>query len=364
MSPAILHLIDTLEVGGAERVAVHLVNLLPRERYRPFLATTRHEGLLAADVADDVGRFCMARKCRFDLSAFLRLRRWVRTQEIRLIHAHASGLLVGVLAKLLCPELKLVWHDHCGFADRHSPVWLYRRLCRRVDAVIVVKKSLAEFAHDALGVPAERVVCLPNFVPVIPSLAPCAVELPGTAPKRVVCVANLRPQKDHLTLLRAWVHVVQEEPRAHLLVVGGEADLSYSARVRQQTADLGLQDSVTFLGQRGDVPAILGNAAIGVLSSRNEGFPVSLLEYGVAGLAVVATDVGECSGVLDHGRAGLLVATGDARALADALRRLLQDSALRQELGGRLQVRVRDEFSPTAVVRQVESVYRRLLGAE
>ncbi len=372
--PGILHLVDTLNPGGAERMAVSLVNLLPRDAFRPCLASTRAEGMLAADVAPDVPRLAMNRHGRFELGAFLRLRRFVREQDVRIVHAHASALFVGAVTKCMCPRVKLVWHDHCGMyvwaslrvrGDYDRPVLPYLVLARFIDYEFVVKPELRDFACRVLRVRPERVSCLPNFVlPTADAAAGTRVALPGTPGQRIVCLANLREQKNHPLLVEAFREVATAAPAASLLLIGAESKPDYVAALREQVRAAGLAERVFFLGARAPVSPLLAACDIGVLASRNEGFPVSLLEYGVAGLAVVATDVGECSGVLDHGRAGLLVATGDARALADALRRLLQDSALRQELGGRLQVRVRDEFSPAAVVRQVESVYRQLLGGE
>ena len=359
--PGILHLIDTLEVGGAERVAVNFANLLPRERYRPFLATTRHEGPLAVTVAPDVGRYRMDRVHRLDPRAFMRLRRFIGDQNIRLIHAHASGLFAGALAKLLSPGIKLVWHDHCGFADGHAPLPVYWLLAREVDAVIAVKQSLVEFAVRRLHVAATRAIRLPNFV-VIPAAAPVIPPRPGVPGKRIVCLANLREQKDHPNLIRAMALVVRDEPTAHVLLAGAEGSPDYAAAVRDQIAALGLTANFSLLGLRTDTTALLNGCDVAVLSSRNEGFPMSLLEYGVAGLATVSTDVGECADILAGGEAGRLVPPEAPELLATALLELLRNPQLRRVLGERLRQRVRENYSADAVMQRVTALYDSLLG--
>lgn len=344
----ILHLADTLEPGGTERVAVNLVNHLSRERFRPFLASTRREGSLASDVLPDVGRLALNRSRTLDIGALRRLARFVRENEIAVVHAHSSSLFLAALL----PGARIVWHDHFGrVAQEERPAWLWGPAARRAAAVVAVSEDLARWSRERLGVEA---VYLPNFVPeASPGPVP---DLPGEPGSRVVCVANLRAQKDHLTLLRAFARVVREQAEAHLLLVGADVEPACAARVREEAGD-----RVTFLGSRRDVPDLLRGCDVGVLSSASEGFPLSLLEYGRAGLAAVATRVGQCSEVLDG--AGVLVPPGDAGALADALLALLRDPARRKELGERLRLRVRERYSPSAVMERLEAVYHTVLGS-
>ena len=339
MVVSVLHLVDTLEPGGTERVAVNLVNHLPRERFRPFLATTRREGPLASEVLPDVGRLSLNRSRTLDLGALRRLFEFVRENEISIVHAHSSSVF---LASLL-PGVRTVWHDHFGrVREEERPAWLWSLPARRASAVVAVSEELARWSREQLGVEA---VYLPNFIPEAP-LGPIP-ELPGTF--RIVCVANLRAQKDHLTLLRAMKKV----PDAHLLLAGADVEPAYAAKVREEAGE-----NVTFLGSRSDIPDLLRGCDVGVLSSASEGFPLSLLEYGRAGLPAVATRVGQCPEVLDG--IGILVPPGDPDALAEALSRM-RDPDLRRELGERLQRRVRDRYSASAVMERLEAVYHRVL---
>lgn len=348
----VLHLVDTLEPGGTERVAVTLVNHLSRERFRPFLATTRREGALAAEVLPDVGRLSLDRSRTLDLGALRRLAAFVEENGIAILHAHASSLFLAQLVALALP-VKVVWHDHFGrWMEEDRPSWLWGPAARRAAAVVAVSEGLARWSRERLGVDA---VYLPNFVAEDPSRGPVPA-LPGTPGRRVVCVANLREQKDHFTLLRAFAQV----PEAHLLLAGADVEPAYAARVREAAVPLG--DRVTFLGSRSDVPELLRACDVGVLASASEGFPLSLLEYGRAGLAAVATRVGQCPEVLEDG-AGILVPPGDPDALAGALLALLRDPARRRELGERLGRRVRERYSASAVMERLEAVYHTVLGS-
>ncbi|HEX5720677.1 MAG TPA: glycosyltransferase [Thermoanaerobaculia bacterium] len=346
-SPGVLHLVDTLDPGGTERVAVNLVNHLSRQRFRPFLGNTRREGALAAEVLPDVGRLSLNRSRTLDLGALRRLVAFVRENEISIVHAHSSSLFLAVLL----PGARIVWHDHFGrLAAEDRPAWLWGLPARRAAAVVAVSEDLARWSRDRLRVEA---VYLPNFVPEVP--AGPVPDLPGAPGRRVVCVANLRAQKDHLTLLRAIAQI----PEAHLLLAGADVEPAYAARVREEASALG--GRVTFLGSLSDIPDLLRGCDVGVLSSASEGFPLSLLEYGRAGIAAVATRVGQCPEVLDG--AGILVPPGDPGALADALRALLGDPARRKELGEQLCRRVRERYSASAVMGRLEAVYHRVLGS-
>jgi glycosyltransferase involved in cell wall biosynthesis len=356
----VMHLVDTLDAGGAERVAVNLVNLLPRDRYRVHLCTTRRDGALGDLVDADVARLSLARNTTWDVHAIGVLRAYIARHRIRILHAHQTTLFTAAAIAMLPPFPHLVWHDHFGRHDvERRCAWLYRPPVRLARAVISVTRALAAWAIATLGVPARRVFYLPNFSAGEAASIP---DLPGTAGGRIVCVANFRPQKDHLTLLRAMAHVLATAPAAHLLLVGDEVDAAYSTAVREEARRLGIERSVSFLGSRRDVSGILRGSDVGILSSTSEGLPLALIEYGHAALPAVATRVGECPDVLSGGKAGALVASGDVHALADALLRYLRDPQLRAATGKRLQRRVQGVFSPEAGLQTIEEIYDTILG--
>ena len=361
--PAVMHLTDTLDAGGAERVAVNLVNLMPRDRYRPHLCTTRQDGVLEKLVAADVGRVRLERRSRFDVRGLRRLVKHIRQHDIRILHAHGTSLFIAAMASFFSRRPAVVWHDHSGNqAVAERSVWPYRVAAKRVKGVIAVNQLLADWSRHRLGVPSRRIWYVPNFV--------CEngenrelPNLPGELGNRVVCVGNLRPQKDHPTLLRAMTIVIRESPAAHLLLVGAASDRAYHTLIRDEISQLGLQSNVSLLGQRSDVHAILRSCDIGVLSSASEGLPLALIEYGMAGLPSVSTRVGQCAEVLDEGQAGILTQTSAPEQLANAILSLLQSRDLRRTLGERFCRRTQELYSPNAVVGRVWHVYDALLDA-
>mgnify|MGYP002146723110 CR=1 FL=1 len=358
--PGIMHLTDTLDSGGAERMAVNLVNHLPRDRYKVFLCTTRRDGALADAVAEDVRRLRLERRGRFDLNAILRLRNFIAEHNIHVLHAHNTSLFVALAAAAFSERPAVIWHHHTGrFALEDRAARIYRLVAQRISGIIVVNQALAEWTTRRLGVPPDRVRYIPNFVSEATTHQP--VELPGQQGKRIVCVANLHPDKDHSTLFRAMKLVIAQVPDAHLLLAGEARDANYLKTLTTEMVALGLIHNVTLLGQQNDVPRLLSACDIGVLSSVSEGLPMALLEYGMAGLAVVATEVGQCPEVLDFGKSGFTIPPSDPEKLAAGLVALLNSAERRTEFGQTLHQRVCEKYSSGAVIAEVCRMYEVVL---
>ena len=359
----VMHMIDTLALGGLERVAVNLANLMPRDRYRMHLCTTRHDGPLAAEIHADVGRLSLERRRMLDTRAVSKLVGYLRTHRIKIIHAHGSALLMANIARRLPPYPLVVWHDHFGrYAIEERQAWVYRLLTRRVSHVLAVNQPLVDWSRQRLHVPEHRVGYLPNFAAANPA-ASSADDLPGTPGRRIVCVANLRPEKDHLNLIEAASIVAERIPDIHLILLGSGTDAAHRARIEEAVEARQLGCNVSFLGSRPDVPTLLRSCDVGVLSSASEGLPLALLEYGLAGLPAVVTDVGQCPEVLDHGRCGIVVPPRSPQRLAAALSQLLESSELRAQLGQRFLERAEQCYSAEAAIDHIAGVYDSLLSS-
>ncbi len=361
--PGVLHLTDTLALGGAERVAVNVANLTPRDRYRVFFCATRAEGPLRRQLAPDVLQICLSRRWRFDLPALKRLVDFIRVNDIRLLHAHSTALFVAAQAAVFAPRPLVVWHDHFGrYGVEERSVPIYRLLTRRIGGVFSVNQSLASWAINRLKLPSGRVWRIPNFVAETASDG-AEVDLPGIPGKRIVCVANLRPEKDHLTLVRAMALVARQEPDARLLLVGAASNQIHFAAIREEIAKLALDRHVAILNERNDVAAILRGCDIGALSSASEGLPLALIEYGKAGLPAVATDVGQCAEVLDDGNAGIIAPPRDPEKLAAALLELLKSEQRRKALGEAFRRRVDSVYSPGPIIERICQAYDLILNS-
>lgn len=357
----VMQLIDSLAIGGAERMAVNIANHLPQATFTSYLCVTRQGGPLKAELAPHVQYLEFGRKARWDLAALQKLRAFINEQQIQIIHAHSSSLFIARLASLNTGA-RVLWHDHYGRQlEAERPVGLYRLATHQVAGAIVVSQTLRAWALNKLQLPDAKVFYIPNFVVANSDQAPAGeLDYPGTRLNRLVCVANLRPQKDHLNLIRA-VALVHKAVPIHLLLVGSYKDAEYYASIQAEIAYHKLQDIVHILGERNDVYQILQASTIGVLSSKSEGLPLALLEYGISGLPSIATAVGECPQVLLDGKVGILVEPQNPEQLAEALLQLLQDPAYRSELATKFQAHVMETYSNTAIIDKICAIYNFLL---
>jgi glycosyltransferase involved in cell wall biosynthesis len=178
----------------------------------------------------------------------------------------------------------------------------------------------------------------------------------------VGCVAQLLPVKGHPTLLAALAQV----PDAHLLLAGKSLDETYAKELRQQTADLQLEDRVTFLDFVEDVPAFLAEIDLFVLPTwaqwRMEGCPVALLEAMASGCACIATDIPGSRDLVEHQKSGWLVPPESASALAEAIQYFLDNPDVRCQLGDAARVRVLERYTIEREVAAHEAMYAEALG--
>ena len=174
----------------------------------------------------------------------------------------------------------------------------------------------------------------------------------------ITMVARFVPQKDHNTLLRAIQSVNGKYRLA--LVGGGELEHRFRERVRKQR----VSEKVIVLGERRDIPEILRASDIFVLSTNWEGLPRSVIEAMMAGLPVVATHVGGVPELVEDGVTGFLVPPKDPQALAEALRKLIDDPELRKRMGQAGREKALREFTLDRMLRETERVYQEVLGKE
>lgn len=352
-----LQVIDTLETGGAEKLALTYANALTTEVETSFLCTTRKEGILKNQLSENVGYLFLNRTKTFDFKAIKRLKMFIKENKIDIVHAHATSFFIVFLTKLIYPKFKMVWHDHYGNSEflEQRKSFVIKIASYVMNGVISVNQQLKEWAEKKLAV--SNVIYLSNF-PVKNTTIAKTTLLKGISGKRIVCLANLRPQKDHFNLLQAFLMIVKNGWTLHL--VGKDFEDAYSRKIKLFIHDHKLSEDVFVYGSREDISNILSQCDIGVLSSQSEGLPIALLEYGLHGLAVLATDVGECNRVINNEDKGLLVAAENEVLFADKLDFLMQNEAARIKKAANLQQHINKHFAQKAIIQQLITFYNKL----
>ena len=277
-----------------------------------------------------------------------------RTIKPDLIHAHTSkagmvGRLAGTWARTPVVYTAHTWAFAEGMSRLRRLIAIpIERYCATLTArIITVSEANRQLALAAsIGIE-SHITTIWNGVP---DKASIAAPSKGS-PARIVMVARFAPQKDQRLLLQA---LAQTKLPFELLLIGAGETLH---EMKALTISLGLTRHVVFLGDRDDVAEILSNSHIFVLSSKWEGFPLSILEAMRAGLPVIASRVGGVSEAVRDGVNGLLVSPGDEAELRLALETLINDAHLRDTMGRFGRAMYLADFCSDVMLSKTNAVY-------
>jgi len=369
----VLSVTDTLDSGGAERVGVDIANSLDRDRHRVFFCATREDGPLHDRLRPDVTVEILGRRATWDLAPLYRFARFVRANEIDVVHTHGRGSMKFMA---LCRRAGLlttahVFHDHYGrlHLDRRASAGMRNALRLGVDEYLGVDSRLCSWARDTAGVPAAHVhlarsgVDLGRFDNIEPLDLRAAFDLAGREIV-LVMIANFRQQKDHPTVFRALAELPESlRSRLGIVIVGStSAEADFYQRCMQMVDDLGVADQVRVAGARDDTLALLAGADGALLASKNETGPLVVLEYMASGLPFVATDTGEITRAVRGQGVGYTPAPRDPQEVAQALADLIElGHDGRAAMGRRGRQMAEKTFDQHVVTRRIERIYHNLL---
>lgn len=346
---------DAQELGGAELSLGYLLGALSPRVSATVVGTSPHVvGRLAA-TRDDARAVVLSpiRNVR-DLAAMREHVRAFRHARPDVIHVNlntSGGSPWAIVAGRVATGARVIAVEHLPHPIRRARRrWLTKLTARLLAAHVAVGKRAARDVASFTGVAPGSVTTIRNGVPDV-NLEP----LPRSPGMVVGSLGRLEPQKAYDVLVRA----LQELPGATAVVVGEGSERS---RLEELARSVGVDGRLELPGWGDDARHRLTTFDVFVLPSRWEGLPLVVLEAMLAGLPVVASDVGSVSEAVVDGATGLLVPPGDAPALAAALGRLLDDADLRKAMGERGRARAIELFGADAMAAQYEALYARVLS--
>lgn len=369
--PTVCQVLHGLGVGGAEVLATRMARRLWR-RYRFVFACLDDLGTLAGPLRDEGFPVeVVGRRSGLDGRCARRLADLFRRERVDLVHTHQyTPFFYAALARQLYRRPPILFTEH----GRHFPDVTGRKrrivnrlLLERRDRVVAVGGAVREALIRNEGIPADRIEVVHNGIDLA-RFSSAAVDRQATRLELgigrddlvAILVARLDPLKDHATAIRAFARVVGRRPDAHLLLVGDGPERD---AIRARIAEAGLEQCVRMLGQRDDVPRLLGASDLALLTSRSEGIPLTLLEAMAAGLPIVATDVGGVGEVVEPGVTGFLVPAGDDGAIADRMLAVSQPGGDSGVSAARSRERAAERFGEDAMIHRYDAIYSEQLGA-
>jgi glycosyltransferase involved in cell wall biosynthesis len=339
----ILHLVTTLDVGGAEMHLLSQVRGQAARGHAPSVAYLKGAGTLAPDFLAAGARAVLPVR---GAGGLLALARAMRASQIVHTHLLKADVLGALLATLVLRRRGLVASKHNDEQVLKRPLvsFVHGLVGRLPRTTIVLSDHVGRFVEQYGRVPRRRIVRIYYGLDPRPFAAAAARpaaerdamrrEL-GAGPHTTVfvCVARFAAQKAHDVLLRGFARLRASGTDAALWLVGDDPFGDGRRRAEALAAELALGDAVRFLGIRRDVPALVAAADVFTMTSLWEGLGLVFLEAMAAGRPVLATAVSAVPEVVEPDHTGLLVPPGDPVAWAEAAAVLCRDPQLAARFG-------------------------------
>jgi glycosyltransferase involved in cell wall biosynthesis len=368
----ILHVIDSLDLGGAQIVLLNLIKHADRQRFQPEVVCLHGRGVFWERIrATGVPLWSLSFHHWFPsyvpgLAMLLLARRY------DIVHCHL--LASNVIAKPLAAACKVgirINHDHCNDKVEDRRIWALpadRWSNRFSTHVIAVSESTRAFVEEHQSVPATRTVTVHNGIDC--SICRPRPEKREEARRRwqipegafvVGGIGRLTHQKNFRLFLEVAAIVLKKHSNAFFIIAGsGEEESALRAHALQ----LGIAARVRFAGFVADMAALYPALDLLLLTSRYEGLPITILEAMAAGVPIVAPRLDGIAEVLTDGRDAALVPPGRAIQFIERVNELLEKTELGRAYARSALTKVRARYSAERMTRNVESIYLRHLETE
>lgn len=365
----VLHVIDSLDLGGAQVVLENLIRHGDRERFE-FEAAAMHGRGVYWDRLATLGVPLHSLSFHHKVPLYVPRLAWLcLTRRYDVVHTHllAANVIAKPVATIFGTRVRIN-HDHCNDKLTDPRKWALTadRLTNRLSThVIAVSESTRAFVVEKEGVPPSRATTIHNGID-LEKFRP-RPELRGAARERwklpqdafvVAGIGRLTYQKNFPLFLEIAAAIAKEHPRAVFVLVGTGED---EPALRAQAAELGLQERVRFLGYVADMPALWPAIDCLLLTSRYEGLPITILEAMACGAAIVASNLDGMREILRDEENADLVPPGAPEPYVARLSRLIREPAVAEGHAAAALATVRESYGASAMARAVEAIYLRYL---
>jgi len=358
----VLQILPELNVGGVETGTVDFAKYLLAHGH--YSVVVSNGGALVAELEEAEVKHYVLPVHRKNLWTVLQsihaLRRIILTEKIDIVHARSR--VPAWIAYFACRRTPAEFLTTChGYYSTH----FLSRVMSWAKLLIVPSEVIGRHMVEAFGVNPEQIRAIPRSVD-LDRFSVHRPAQPGKSSYVISIVGRITPLKGHTYFLRAMAKVVRSMPYVTIWIIGDtpakKAD--YRQELDVLVRRLGLSKSVEFLGTRSDVPELLAQTDVLVLSSTApEAFGRVILEAQAVGVPVVATKVGGVIEIIDHEKTGLLVEPKDPDGMAQAVLRLLNDRKLAKQMAVAATEKLKDKFTLEKMASRTIAVYRELMSS-
>ena len=365
----VMHIMQTLEIGGLENGVINLVNNVNPELFEFSICCIKKEGDLKERLKKEVKVLCLWKKEGFDILRIFAMARLFSKEKPDIVHTHGwgGGLFSGVLGARLA-GVTIVIHGEHGtlYVDKKRRILAQKFLFLLVDRIITVSEDLKKQLIRYFKIEPEKVIAIINgvdtgkFQPNPSSALIKRRELNLKEDEFMVgSVGRLVSIKDYQTLLYAAKEVINRLPNVKFMLVG---DGPLRRELENLAVTLEIDKNILILGSRSDVAELINTMDLFVLTSLSEGLSNTILEAMAVGKPIIATDVGGNPEIVKDGETGLLIQPKNYKKLAESIVNLLSLSNLRKEMGAAARTRIVKKFSLQRMAKEYEDIYKHCLN--
>jgi glycosyltransferase involved in cell wall biosynthesis len=361
----VIHMVEDLKIGGLERIIASIVKNLDRTRYETKVWCLAEGGQIAEEIIEKgVEVKTLGMRSYYNLINIIILSWLLKKEKVTILHTHGYfASTFGRLAAILIRLPVVITHIHSTYYiySRRNLI-IERFLSQFTDAIVCISQAVKKFVTDFEDIQGNKVHVIYNGVET-PDLSEGKLDRVSFNISGddivAITVASLAPHKGHKVLIDAMKIVSSDCRRLRLLIVG---DGPLRNDLLSYTEELQLSSLILFAGQRTDVYSLLRLSDVFVLPSlEREGLGIALIEAMASGLPVIGTRLGGIPEVIEEGVTGLLCVPGDSIELADAMKKLISDSTLREKMGHAGRKIYEEKFTVEGMIRNIESLYEKLV---
>jgi glycosyltransferase involved in cell wall biosynthesis len=367
-------LCSTLVTGGAEMVVRALALGLPGYGIMPRIVCLREPGTIGEEIINGgIEVRSGISGGRRDIGAVAKLARILvaERESVLLCLDHHDAIFTGVLASRMAGLKHRVLSVHStGLWNRKGTFSFTDRMALpHFERVVALAENHARYLCDDGGIDRGKIVLIRNgvdtlrFRPESDAGVKASMRQELGIPRDdlvVTMAAAMRPEKNHMMLVDAASRLLPGDPGYTFLMAGDGAE---ARAIRDGAVGLGIEGKIRFLGIRRDMERIFSVTDVAVLCSHPvvETLPLAVLEAMSSGAAVVSTRVGSIPEMMEEGRDGILIESGDVNALVRSLQSLKKDPDLRRMLGENARKRVEEDFSESGMVKAYAELFSRVV---
>lgn len=365
----ICYVIGQLSMDGAERQLYELVRGINKEKFFPVVISLSQGGYWAKEIRDlNIQVIEIPRKKNKEFARLIKLIKLFTTIKPDIVHtymfpANCYGRIAAIICKvpiIIASERNL---PEIGKDKNLYKIFVDKLLVRFSHGIICNSYKASDLLINKYSFNKNKVFTVHNGINVSDFYKQRFSNKNNLSPKVIGTIGRLYPQKNHRLFLDMAKAVLDKSENGNIkFVIVGEGPLK--SELKNYSRKLDIENSVVFTGKRIDIPELLNNMYIFVMTSLYEGLSNTIMEAMLAGLPVVATDVGGNNELIVNGETGFLCTSNDAIALAEKIIGLINNEGKAKQMGGRGEKRIIDKFGIQRMIKETEGVYTKLLGKE